>query len=135
MKLQKLRQETIDLVENPNISKKFIEIQKTQRKISELALKKRELQMNTYQDFKDGLSEMTEKYLTDILTNAIKKFKLIDGIIFHRIGDLKPSDPIVLVATWSEHRDSAFKATREIMEFLKSEAPLWKKESNSWAVS
>ncbi|MBH44549.1 MAG: molybdopterin converting factor [Gammaproteobacteria bacterium] len=75
--------------------------------------------------------EMTEKYLTDILTNAIKKFKLIDGIIFHRIGDLKPSDPIVLVATWSEHRDSAFKATREIMEFLKSEAPLWKKESNS----
>ncbi len=75
--------------------------------------------------------EMTEKYLTNILNDAIKKFKLIDGIILHRIGDLKPSDPIVLVATWSEHRDNAFKATREIMEFLKSEAPFWKKESNS----
>ena len=73
--------------------------------------------------------DMTEKYLTNIVETAIKKFKLIDSLVIHRVGLLEPQDPIVLVATWSEHRDSAFNATREIMESLKSEAPFWKKES------
>jgi len=73
--------------------------------------------------------DMTEKYLTNIVETAIKKFKLIDGLVIHRVGLLEPQDPIVLVATWSEHRDSSFNATREIMESLKSEAPFWKKES------
>ena len=50
-------------------------------------------------------------------------------IILHRVGLVSPTDPIVLVATWSEHREDAFEATREIMEALKSEAPFWKKES------
>ena len=73
--------------------------------------------------------DMTEKYLTNIVETAIKKFKLIDGLVIHRVGLLQPQDPIVLVATWSEHRDSSFSATREIMESLKTEAPFWKKES------
>ena len=51
--------------------------------------------------------------------NAIKKYKIIDTIILHRVGLVSPSDPIVLVATWSEHREDAFEATREIMEALK----------------
>jgi molybdopterin synthase catalytic subunit len=72
---------------------------------------------------------MTEKYLEDIVNNAIKKYKLIDGLVMHRVGVLEPTDPIVIVATWSEHRDNAFNATRDIMESLKAEAPLWKKES------
>mgnify|MGYP001338918862 FL=1 len=72
---------------------------------------------------------MTEKYLSDIVDKAIKKHKIIDGLVIHRIGVLKPTDPIVLVATWSEHRDNAFNATREIMESLKSDAPFWKKEN------
>ena len=72
---------------------------------------------------------MTEKYLSDIVDKAIKKHKVIDGLVIHRIGVLKPTDPIVLVATWSEHRDNAFNATREIMESLKSDAPFWKKEN------
>ena len=74
---------------------------------------------------------MTEEYLTKLVKDSIEKFKIIDGLVIHRVGVLKPTDPIVLVATWSEHRDNAFNATREIMESLKSEAPLWKKESTN----
>jgi len=74
---------------------------------------------------------MTEKYLTKLVNDSIKKFKIIDGLVVHRVGVLKPTDPIVLVATWSEHRDNAFNATREIMESLKSEAPFWKKETTN----
>ena len=74
---------------------------------------------------------MTEKYLTKIVDDAIKKHKIFDGLVIHRVGELRPTDPIVVVATWSEHRENAFDATREIMESLKSEAPLWKKETNA----
>ena len=70
--------------------------------------------------------DMTELYLEKIVENATKKFKIIDSIVLHRVGLVSPSDPIVLVATWSEHRQDAFDATREIMESLKSEAPLEK---------
>ena len=73
--------------------------------------------------------DMTEGYLEKIVQNAIKKYKIIDSIILHRVGLVNPSDPIVLVASWSEHRDEAFEATRQIMESLKSEAPFWKKEA------
>ena len=73
--------------------------------------------------------DMTESYLEKIVEDATKKFKIIDSIVLHRVGLVSPSDPIVLVATWSEHRQDAFDATREIMESLKSEAPFWKKES------
>tara|TARA_Y100000768_G_scaffold98329_1_gene71728 strand:- start:4206 stop:4664 length:459 start_codon:yes stop_codon:yes gene_type:complete len=73
--------------------------------------------------------DMTEKYLEKIAENALSKFKIIDSIILHRTGLVNPSDPIVLVASWSEHREDAFEATRQIMESLKSEAPFWKKES------
>ena len=73
--------------------------------------------------------DMTEKYLEKIVESATNKFKIIDSIIFHRVGLVNPSDPIVLVASWSEHRENAFEATRQIMESLKSEAPFWKKES------
>jgi len=73
--------------------------------------------------------DMTEGYLEKIVQNATKKYKIIDSIVLHRVGLLNPSDPIVLVASWSEHRDEAFEATRQIMEALKSEAPFWKKEA------
>jgi len=80
--------------------------------------------------FLEHYPDMTEKYLSKIVDEAIKKHKIFDGLVIHRVGELKPTDPIVVVATWSEHRDSAFDATREIMESLKSEAPFWKKEGN-----
>ena len=74
-------------------------------------------------------TDMTESYLEKLADKATKKYKIIDTIILHRVGLVSPSDPIVLVASWSEHREDAFEATREIMESLKSEAPFWKKES------
>ena len=64
--------------------------------------------------------DMTEGYLEKIVQNATKKYKIIDSIVLHRVGLVNPSDPIVLVASWSEHRDEAFEATRQIMEALKS---------------
>ena len=73
--------------------------------------------------------DMTEGYIEKIVQNATKKYKIIDSIVLHRVGLVNPSDPIVLVASWSEHRDEAFEATRQIMEALKSEAPFWKKEA------
>ena len=69
------------------------------------------------------------EYLEKIAEDATNKFKIIDSIVLHRVGLVNPSDPIVLVACWSEHRDDAFEATRQIMESLKKEAPFWKKES------
>ena len=74
---------------------------------------------------------MTEKYLEDMVNSAIKKYNIIDGLVIHRVGLLEPTEPIVVVATWSEHRENAFNATRDIMEALKAQAPFWKKESTN----
>ena len=71
---------------------------------------------------------MTEKYLTTLCGEASTRWSLIDGLIIHRVGELHPNDPIVLVAVWSAHRKDAFEASRYLMEELKSRAPFWKKE-------
>lgn len=72
---------------------------------------------------------MTEKYLEKIIEQANGKWKLLDSLVIHRVGDLLPDQPIVLVAVWSAHRKDAFEASRFIMEELKSNAPFWKKET------
>lgn len=72
---------------------------------------------------------MTEKYLQKISDEAAKKWEILDSLIIHRIGEMLPNDPIVLVAVWSAHRAAAFDASRYLMEELKSRAPFWKKES------
>jgi molybdopterin synthase catalytic subunit len=71
---------------------------------------------------------MTESHLEKIAAEAAQRWDLIDTLIVHRVGELKPGDPIVLVAVWSAHRKDAFEASRYLMEELKSRAPLWKKE-------
>lgn len=71
---------------------------------------------------------MTEKHLQKIVAQAKEKWSLIDTLIIHRVGELLPNDPIVLVAVWSVHRKDAFEACRFMMEELKSKAPFWKKE-------
>ncbi len=71
---------------------------------------------------------MTEKFLEQISRVAAERWQLLDTLILHRIGDLQPNDPIVLVAVWSAHRKDAFEASRWLMEELKSRAPFWKKE-------
>lgn len=72
---------------------------------------------------------MTEKYLQKISEEAAKKWDILDSLIVHRVGEMLPNDPIVLVAVWSAHRAEAFDASRYLMEELKSRAPFWKKES------
>ena len=71
---------------------------------------------------------MTEKQLQLILDEAFSRWALLDALLLHRVGELRPQEPIVLVAVWSAHRKDAFEACRYIMEILKSNAPFWKKE-------
>jgi molybdopterin synthase catalytic subunit len=72
---------------------------------------------------------MTEQYLHSIAQQAIDKWGLFDVLIVHRVGEINPDDPIVVVAVWSAHRAAAYEANRFIMEELKSHAPFWKKET------
>ncbi len=72
---------------------------------------------------------MTEKALAEIATQARARWQLYDVLIIHRVGQLLPTDPIVLVVTTSAHRHDAFAACEFVMDYLKTEAPFWKKES------
>ena len=72
---------------------------------------------------------MTETELTRIEAEANARWKLQASLIVHRVGTLKAGDNIVLVITASEHRDAAFEAARFVMDYLKTGAPLWKRES------
>ena len=72
--------------------------------------------------------EMTEKALAAIENEAKLRWDIIDSLIIHRVGTLKPLDQIVLVAVSSAHRSEAFKACEFIMDYLKTSAPFWKKE-------
>jgi molybdopterin synthase catalytic subunit len=73
-------------------------------------------------------SGMTETYLEKISHEAAQRWSILDSLLVHRVGELAPSDPIVLVAVWSAHRAAAFDACRFLIEQLKSKAPFWKKE-------
>ncbi len=72
--------------------------------------------------------EMTQKALQAIELEAKTRWDVIDSLIIHRVGTLKPLDQIVLVAVTSAHRGDAFKACEFIMDYLKTNAPFWKKE-------
>ena len=71
---------------------------------------------------------MTEKALEDICRQAHARWDLIDTLVIHRIGALKPGDRIVLVGVTSAHRGEAFAACEFIMDYLKTRAPFWKRE-------
>jgi molybdopterin synthase catalytic subunit len=72
---------------------------------------------------------MTESALEDICRQAHERWDLIDTLVIHRVGPLKPGDRIVLVGVTSAHRGAAFEACEFIMDYLKTRAPFWKKES------
>ena len=74
---------------------------------------------------------MTEAALADIESRARTRFSIIDCLIIHRVGQLSAGEAIVLVAVTSPHRAEAFSACQFVMDFLKSEAPFWKKENSS----
>ncbi|MBQ5947463.1 molybdopterin synthase catalytic subunit MoaE [Massilia sp. ST3] len=71
---------------------------------------------------------MTEKSLEDIVVQARARWPLYGALVIHRIGPLKPLDQIVLVACTAAHRGEAFAACEFIMDYLKTDAPFWKKE-------
>ncbi len=73
---------------------------------------------------------MTEKSLAKIVETAQQRWEILDVAIIHRVGDLKPADQIVLVSVASAHRKAAFAACEFIMDYLKTDAPFWKKETD-----
>ncbi|MGZ9067284.1 MAG: molybdenum cofactor biosynthesis protein MoaE, partial [Burkholderiales bacterium] len=71
---------------------------------------------------------MTEKSIANIVTEARQRWHVIDALVVHRVGVLRPTDQIVLVVVASGHRGHAFAACEFIMDYLKTQAPFWKKE-------
>ena len=71
---------------------------------------------------------MTGKALSSIVEEAKQRWDIIDILIVHRVGTLKPMDQIVLVVVASAHRGAAFAACEFIVDYLKTKAPFWKKE-------
>lgn len=71
---------------------------------------------------------MTERAITKIVEDAKTRWQVIDCAVIHRYGALQPNDQIVMVAVASGHRGDAFAACEFIMDFLKTQAPFWKKE-------
>ncbi len=72
---------------------------------------------------------MTEKYIADAVATAADRRDLEGTLVIHRIGRVRPGDPIVMVAVWAAHRRDAYAVNRALVEELKSKAPFWKKES------
>jgi molybdopterin synthase catalytic subunit len=71
---------------------------------------------------------MTEKAIEAIVAEAKSRWDVIDVTVVHRVGELKPTDQIVLVIVAAAHRGEAFAACEFVMDYLKTRAPFWKKE-------
>jgi molybdopterin synthase catalytic subunit len=94
--------------------------------------------VGTVRDINDGASVaelelehypgMTERSLADIVEQAQARWPLYGALVVHRIGPMQPMEQIVLVACSAAHRGEAFAACEFIMDYLKTDAPFWKKE-------
>lgn len=94
--------------------------------------------VGTVRDLNDGASVqemelehypgMTEKALEQIVVDAKARWEIFDALVIHRVGPLQPLEQIVLVAVTAKHRGVAFAACEFIMDYLKTQAPFWKKE-------
>ncbi|MBW9333373.1 molybdopterin synthase catalytic subunit MoaE [Herbaspirillum sp. RU 5E] len=71
---------------------------------------------------------MTERALEQIVEQAKARWPIFDALVIHRVGPMQPREQIVLVAVTSPHRGEAFAACEFIMDYLKTQAPFWKKE-------
>ena len=74
---------------------------------------------------------MTERSLTAIVAEARTRWDLEGVRVVHRVGTLRPEEPIVLVAVASRHRGEAFRACEFVIDWLKTRAPFWKKEATA----
>ena len=92
----------------------------------------------TVRDGNDGLSVssmelehypgMTEKAIEAMIDEAVVRFDIFGARVVHRIGVLQPLDQVVMVAVTSAHRGTSFQACEFLMDYLKTQAPFWKKE-------
>ena len=92
----------------------------------------------TVRDRNDGLNVssmelehypgMTEKSIEAMVDEAFRRFDILGARVVHRVGLLQPLDQVVLVAVTSAHRGESFKACEFLMDYLKTQAPFWKKE-------
>lgn len=71
---------------------------------------------------------MTEKAIEQMMAEAFRRFDILGARVIHRVGLLQPLDQIVLVAVTSAHRGESFQACEFLMDYLKTQAPFWKKE-------
>jgi len=95
--------------------------------------------VGTLRDFNEGADVhamtlehypgMTERHLEVISQEAARRWEILDSLVVHRVGELRPNDPIVLVAVWAAHRAAAFAACRYLIDELKGRAPFWKREA------
>lgn len=79
--------------------------------------------------FLEHAPSMTEKALMKIVEEAEQRWPLLRLDVLHRVGALEPGEPIVFVGAASAHREAAFDACRFVMDYLKTRAPFWKKET------
>jgi len=94
--------------------------------------------IGTVRDRNDGLAVsamelehypgMTEKAIEAMIDQAFARFQILGARVVHRVGPLKPLDQIVLVVVSSAHRGQSFQACEFLMDYLKTQAPFWKKE-------
>ena len=94
--------------------------------------------IGTVRDRNDGLSVqsmelehypgMTEKAIETMIDEAMTRFDIFAARVIHRVGLLHPLDQVVMVAVTSQHRGESFKACEFLMDYLKTQAPFWKKE-------
>lgn len=71
---------------------------------------------------------MTEKSIEAMIASALARFEIFQARVIHRVGLLLPLEQIVLVAVTSAHRGESFQACEFLMDYLKTQAPFWKKE-------
>jgi len=71
---------------------------------------------------------MTEKAILSMLSQAGERFDIYAARVIHRVGDLNPGDQIVWVGVTSAHRGQGFQACEFLIDYLKTQAPFWKKE-------
>lgn len=78
---------------------------------------------------------MTEKVLRQRVEQACERWALLDVRIVHRVGHLHPGEQIVFVGVSAAHRQDAFQACEYLIDYLKVEAPFWKREGEQWVAA
>jgi molybdopterin synthase catalytic subunit len=72
---------------------------------------------------------MTERAIESMVSQAKARFEMLDATVIHRVGPIAPGEQIVFVAVATSHRGQAFQACEFLMDYLKTQAPFWKKEA------